>query len=303
MTSPAVQWFLDLLDAVGARPAGKTCRQCPAHHDASPSLSIGEGRDGQVLLRCHRHPACAWSDILAALSLPAAYLWQPPPVSAAAYAAAFSPPITFPPLVSASGSGNSSAGWRLAAIHDYGLSHRLLRERCGDRKRCVWETRTKGAWIPGLLGMPMANLPLYRESDVRRAVLMGEPVLLMESESSVDALSGWYGCTWAGGASSVQVDRIGQVLAGYSQLLVLPDHDEAGLRALDRLRDAHLAPHVLLGAPGEDARDLFERVGRDQFTDLVTAALATDLVSATHKNVPPPRDRRGPNTNNTEEKC
>lgn len=26
---------------------------CPAHEDKRPSLSIGEGRDGQILLHCH----------------------------------------------------------------------------------------------------------------------------------------------------------------------------------------------------------------------------------------------------------
>jgi putative DNA primase/helicase len=54
---------------VRGRPAGKGKWQakCPAHQDRNPSLSIREGRDGYVLLKCHA--GCDLKDILEKLRL------------------------------------------------------------------------------------------------------------------------------------------------------------------------------------------------------------------------------------------
>ncbi|MGF1552362.1 MAG: toprim domain-containing protein [Paracoccaceae bacterium] len=46
------------------RRYGTAC--CPAHGDRRPSLSIADGRDGRLLLRCHA--GCDFRDILAALA-------------------------------------------------------------------------------------------------------------------------------------------------------------------------------------------------------------------------------------------
>jgi hypothetical protein len=58
--------FAALLDA---RPVGvrKWMGRCPAHRDRLPSLSIGEGRDGRVLLNCFS--GCILSNILRAMKL------------------------------------------------------------------------------------------------------------------------------------------------------------------------------------------------------------------------------------------
>jgi hypothetical protein len=47
--------------------AGRWLARCPAHDDRNPSLSIGTGQDGRVLLRCFA--GCATSNILAAVGL------------------------------------------------------------------------------------------------------------------------------------------------------------------------------------------------------------------------------------------
>ena len=41
--------------------------RCPAHNDRNPSLSIGEGEDGRVLLKCHA--GCALEDIISRLGM------------------------------------------------------------------------------------------------------------------------------------------------------------------------------------------------------------------------------------------
>ena len=39
--------------------------RCPAHDDREPSLSISDGKDGKVLVRCHA--GCDQRDLIAAL--------------------------------------------------------------------------------------------------------------------------------------------------------------------------------------------------------------------------------------------
>jgi hypothetical protein len=55
-----------ITEALGGRWKGRNglCR-CPAHADRRPSLSVADGRDGRLLLRCFA--GCAFDDILAAL--------------------------------------------------------------------------------------------------------------------------------------------------------------------------------------------------------------------------------------------
>ncbi len=62
-----------VLDAVAPRGDGLKksgsgwSARCPAHEDRQASLSIGEGQDGRVLLKCHA--GCDHKAILAALRL------------------------------------------------------------------------------------------------------------------------------------------------------------------------------------------------------------------------------------------
>ena len=181
-------------------------------------------------MKCHA--GCDWKAILASLSLPARHLYTPPPVTAAAYAKAYCPQITFPELVRHAGRSLKADGYHLAAIHDYGPDHRVMRHRKGSKKEMVWESRPPPR-APGYLdcsGTPTESLPIYREKDIQKAVAMGETVLIGGVQSSVDALKGWYATTWAGGAKSVKVDALLGVLAGYDRIVVIPDHDLPGMR-------------------------------------------------------------------------
>lgn len=58
---------------------GKWQARCPAHQDRSPSLSIGVGSDGRVLLHCFA--GCSHRAILAALGLSICDLFAGPPLS------------------------------------------------------------------------------------------------------------------------------------------------------------------------------------------------------------------------------
>ena len=58
--------FLCMREGVRKQGDGYLAR-CPAHDDREPSLSIGEGEDGRVLLHCWA--GCETRDIVAALGL------------------------------------------------------------------------------------------------------------------------------------------------------------------------------------------------------------------------------------------
>ncbi len=62
----AIDRVVERLEGVKAHNGNFTAR-CPAHEDTEPSLSIGEGDDGRVLLKCFA--GCTAEDIVAALGL------------------------------------------------------------------------------------------------------------------------------------------------------------------------------------------------------------------------------------------
>src|SRR5689334_12659676 len=58
--------LLDRLERVEHRH-GYNVSRCPAHEDVKASLSITEGEDGRLLLKCHA--GCSYEDIIAALDI------------------------------------------------------------------------------------------------------------------------------------------------------------------------------------------------------------------------------------------
>lgn len=276
----ATAWFLALLDVVGSGPVGhRRSRQCPAHRDSSPSLSIRESPAGAMLLRCHA--GCTVDTVLGALAMSKAHLFRISPHSPDAHAALFRLEPVFPPLNLIShrsvGSGASGGtvrrGMRLAAIHDYGGFQLLrYRHRVTRDKGMSWERRDeRGMWIPGLGGTPTAALPLYQEDQVRLGVAAGETIIVVESESSVDALNraGAYATTWAGGADQPNVVRLTAMLASAS-VLVVPDHDRPGQLCggvlVEALTEAHADVSLVLPEhDGDDARDLLGQRGLAAF--------------------------------------
>ncbi|MHC4961725.1 MAG: DUF3987 domain-containing protein, partial [Planctomycetota bacterium] len=61
------QKIIDRLENIKSTGSGQWQALCPAHEDKKPSLSIGTGDDGRVLLKCHA--GCDIKDILAAINL------------------------------------------------------------------------------------------------------------------------------------------------------------------------------------------------------------------------------------------
>lgn len=72
-----VDAFLEKLSKVKRTGSGSWLACCPAHEDRSPSLSVGEGSDGRVLIRCFA--GCEPSDIVGAVGVSIADLFPEKP--------------------------------------------------------------------------------------------------------------------------------------------------------------------------------------------------------------------------------
>jgi putative DNA primase/helicase len=271
--STAAGWLLSLLDVLGSGPAGSSVRQCPAHRDEAPSLSVGQGPDGRALVYCHA--GCTTRDVMSSLQLPMARLFTPATRSPADYAAMFGLSFEFPAVVRSRGGNRGATGYRLEAVHEYGSGKWLLnrwRHPGTGKKELVWETQTERGSIPGLLGVPLSDLPLYQEREVRMAIGAQEPVLLVESESSVDTLRGFFATTWAGGASNPPTDRLARTLAG-ARVVLIPDNDPPGLACAEKILAALPGAVVLVPDEGQDAGDLYRALGQARLAEQVNALL------------------------------
>lgn len=75
--SPEVSRFLSRLDGVRANGSNWSAR-CPCRNDdQNPSLSIGQGGDGRVLVTCHRGIPCSVDEICTAVGLTVSDLMPP----------------------------------------------------------------------------------------------------------------------------------------------------------------------------------------------------------------------------------
>lgn len=62
-----IQDVLDRLDKVKHQGRTQWIALCPGHEDSKQSLSVGEGRDGTVLMHCHK--GCSFKEIVTALGM------------------------------------------------------------------------------------------------------------------------------------------------------------------------------------------------------------------------------------------
>ncbi len=271
--SPAspTAWLHALLYLVGSEPQGTGLRQCPSHGDSTPSLSVTAGQDGRALVHCFG--GCPTEAVLHALGLTWRHLYDRPWLTPQRHLSVVRPRVTFPPVKMRTGSP-AARGLRLVGTHVYGDGEWLLeryRHITTGAKQLCWFSLRNGVAIPGLLGVPIAALPLYWEVEVKMALAARERVVVCESESSVDALvgAGVYATTWAGGASTPNLHRLCNVLAG-GDVVIVPDNDEPGRACGERLRTA-LRPvtrslTMVMPASSEDARDLLVQCGPGAFT-------------------------------------
>ena len=266
---------------------------CPAHDDRNPSLSIAQGDNGCVLLKCHA--GCETHAIVSALDLKECDLFEP--TERARTTPRLKPVKEVRSFTSANEAarayavthGQWDALWtyRNAAGTPIGLVLRWDKKDEGKDIRPVW--RIGDRWQ---LSLPAERRTLYaldRLANDRTA-----RVFVVEGEKCADQLAvlGLLATTSPSGSSSA-AKTDWSPLAG-REVVILPDADDSGrkyaekvlglLLALDPPARAVIAPMPGLTA-GEDIVEFVERVhGGDTdaastaVQELAGTALATSVL-------------------------
>ncbi len=202
----SIMEFLARLTGVKKSGSGWTAR-CPAHDDGNASLSIKEGKDSRILLKCFA--GCPVESVVGALGLHLADL--------------------FPPKT-----GNDNVPARqIVATYDYtdeagALLFQCVRYRPKDFKQRRPDPARPGGWIWNLNGVRRV---LYRLPEILAALKSGRVVFIAEGEKDVDALAkaGCAGTCNPMGAGKWLPEHA-QALAGAARVVVIADKDPAGRR-------------------------------------------------------------------------
>jgi putative DNA primase/helicase len=277
-----MEWFTEYLDLTGSVQVGVNW-QCPSHADSFPSMSVSEADNSDLLIYCHA--GCETIEVLESLGLGTRALFKAHPLKPGDFYSQSSVKPAYEDFCWQSGGSSKRDDVRMkwgrpskisTDYHRYNETNRLVRVRYDNgRKQPYWQVLQYGKWVPSI-GLKKDELPIYRSEIVEFAIANGVSVILCESESSVDALekAGFVATTWAGGASSPKIEKLKMAL-GNADVVLIPDNDDAGLRCEAKLNEK-LAPfvrswRVVRGELGEDARDLLERLGAEEFQNYISS--------------------------------
>lgn len=205
--------------------------RCAAHDDRTPSLSV-TAKDDRVLLHCHAD--CPTDQVLSALGLSMADLFDAPP--------------------------DHYGYGPIEAMYDYpdeegNLLFQVVRYwPKGFRQR---RPNGIGGWDWSLDG---TRRVLYRLPEVRRAVADKRTIYVVEGEKDADALrrTGVVATCNSGGAGKWRREHT-EALAGAPRVVIVADKDEVGYGHARAVRDA-LRPiirevTIVQAAVGKDAYD------------------------------------------------
>jgi hypothetical protein len=199
----------------GVRRSGKQWTAlCPAHDDRHQSLSISEGRDGRVLLKCHA--GCDAQAIVRAIGLELRDLF---------------PPTKHKPRAERTSERKPT---RVFEIRDVDGKLVALHERYDkpDGKRFGWKLPNGQT---GLGGLSTKALPLYGSEKLRH--WPGDAlVVLCEGEKAAQALldAGIPALGTVCGASTTPERSVLRPLAG-RRVVLWPDNDDAGRAHMSRI--------------------------------------------------------------------
>jgi len=223
-----IQAILSQLNKVKGAGQGKWSALCPAHEDKNPSLSVGLGEDGKVLLHCHA--GCSHKDILATLDLKEKDLF-----SDTCYANAVSESAEeaqadriAEALLNNGKSASGVIGEVSSCTYDYvdsngNLLYQVLR-RSGKKFR-QRRPDGQGGWVWNIKDTPrvLYNLPAVASAPVE------EWVFIVEGEKDVDNLRALNiaATTNSGGTGKWNQVDDDSVLNGRG-VAILPDNDEPG---------------------------------------------------------------------------
>jgi 5S rRNA maturation endonuclease (ribonuclease M5) len=226
-----VEEFLARLEHVKKNSSGWIAR-CPAHDDRTPSLSVGAGDDGRILVKCQA--GCDTADVVAQLGL------------------------TFQDLSDSRSNTQSYVG-SIVAEYDYvDEQGALLYQAVRFEPKRFLQRRPdgRGGWVWKL---DKTRRVLYRLPRVLEGVAAGETIYVAEGEKDVYALE------QAGAVATCNPMGAGKWRDSYSKVLrgaaviVVQDRDEEGhkhaAKVAESLRAVAANVRIVEAAEGKDAAD------------------------------------------------
>lgn len=213
--------------------------RCPAHDDRSPSLSIGAGADGRVLLHCFA--GCSADAVCGAIGLEPRDLFVPRAASNGTHSRARTGYPTAEAAVTAlrAKHGSPAGIWRYTNVdgREVGLAVRFDDSQAPGGKIVLPVSLHCNEWR--MRAMP-APRPLYRLPELASAGV----IVVCEGEKATDAAAalGFIATTSPGGCLAAgKADW--SPLAGREVVLV-PDNDAPGHEYIDRVQTelARLSP-------------------------------------------------------------
>lgn len=248
---PTLARVLAKLEGVKSTGGLQHQARCPAHDDTEPSLSVGWGDKGKVLLHCQA--GCAESDVLAALSLKWSDLEQP---------------------------RTESFVYRYED-EDGDLLYEVVRYEPKSFSQRRPDPRDPGRRINDMKGVDPVPFQL---PAVAEALEQSEPVWIVEGEKDVLAMEMAYEVTATcnhGGAGKWTSAHSDWFVGSESAVTIVADRDIAGykhaLKIYDSLLEtAGIEALIVQPAVGKDAADHCGDHGLDDFEPLTLSQL-TDL--------------------------
>jgi len=235
--------LLHLLIGVKKMKSGWSAR-CPAHEDRQASLSIGDGKDGRVLLKCHA--GCDYKKIVAALRLDERDLFDADATPAVATKKSTSSKPKSKAYATADEAQKAyertlykpAKSWTYRDRETLAEVGRVLRwDRPDGKKEIRPISRHADGWRLEHMADPR---PLYGVEFLEDA----DRVYVVEGEKCCDAMSlvgglGFASTTSSGGSNAASKTDWSP-LAG-REVVILPDNDDAGRKYADEVAAILLA--------------------------------------------------------------
>jgi hypothetical protein len=251
MGTDPVRAFLGLLKDVKASGTDQWMARCPAHDDKNPSLSIGRGDNGQVLLKCFS--GCSPESIVAAAH------------------------TTMSDLFVETDSGRLERHWDIRDMEGKLIAAHWRADSPGEEKKIWWEKDgTKGLKKFGIVNMPLYGTELLKELPD------GATVVLCEGEKATDAVraAGFVAVGTVCGAATTPVPQILTHLSRFD-LVFWPDNDIEGRKHMDKIAKV-LEGASIRWVSWQDAPDKGDAADttRERIAQLVRSAQSGEATSS-----------------------
>lgn len=206
--------FLGKLEKVTESGKGRWKARCPAHADDGPSLSVLEGADGKIVLKCFA--GCGFEDILSAMNLEAKDLMGNEKLvkKKRVY-----------PKITAYYDYTDAAGkllYQVVRKDDKSFSQRILNDKFDAERK---ESKSNSKWLYGRTRFGV-GATIYRLPRVLAQATAGKTVFVAEGEKDVETLErlGLVATCNSGGAGKWQ-DDFGAFFVGCNAVVILADND------------------------------------------------------------------------------